>query len=275
VKLYSTTEEIELKLLLETIFQKYGYDFMQYSEAHIKRRIHNRMALEGFKTISEIQNKVLEDKTFAAEILSDLSITVTEMFRDATFYLMLREKVIPILRTYPFIKIWHAGCATGEEAYSMAILLKEAGLLDRSTIYATDFNQRALDKAKEGIYSSKLIKDYTTNYQRAGGEESFSNYYTSSYDVAILDQSLKSKIVFANHNLVTDGVFAEVNLVLCRNVLIYFNKNLQDKVLKLFSESLVNGGILCLGSKESLRFSDVSGDFVELDKKERIFKKKY
>lgn len=170
--MYSThTEDIELKLLLETIFRKYGYDFLQYSEAHIKRRIHNRMALTGFQTISEIHNKVLEDKVFSAQLLSDLSITVTEMFRDADFYLMLREKVIPILRTYPFIKIWHAGCATGEEAYSMAILLKEADLLDRSTIYATDFNQQALDKAKEGIYSSKLIKEYTINYQRAGGKE--------------------------------------------------------------------------------------------------------
>jgi chemotaxis protein methyltransferase CheR len=269
------TDDIEIALLLEAIYREYGYDFRQYSDAHIKRRIKNRMALSGLKTITEVQEKVLHEKAFASQLLSDLSITVTEMFRDPEFYKALREKVIPLLRTYSFIRIWHAGCATGEEAYSMAILLKEEGLYDKTTIYATDFNQIALDKAREGIFSSVLIKEYTANYQRAGGTESFSNYYTSNYNMAIMNSALKNNIVWANHNLVTDSVFAEVHLVLCRNVLIYFNKQLQDKVQGLFFESLTNGGILCLGSKESLRFSRLADHYTELDIHQKIFRKKY
>lgn len=269
------THDIEISLLLEAIFQKYGYDFRDYSEAHIRRRITNRLSLSGVKSISEMQHKVLHDSAFAARLLQDLSITVTEMFRDPPFYKMLRETVIPLLKTYSFLKIWHAGCATGEEAYSMAILLKEEGLYERTTIYATDFNQQALDKAREGIFTTEHMKGYTRNYQQAGGKEMFSNYYTSDYDLCIMEQSLKKNIVWAHHNLVTDSVFAEVNLVLCRNVLIYFNKNLQNKVQRLFYDSLIQGGILCLGSKESLRFSDVEHKYTELDKKQRIFKKKY
>lgn len=269
------THDIELSLLLEAVFQQYGYDFRDYSEAHIRRRITNRMSLSGIQSISEMQHKVLHDSSFAAKLLQDLSITVTEMFRDPLFYKVLREKVIPVLKTYSFIKIWHAGCATGQEAYSMAIILREEGLYERTTIYATDFNQQALDKAREGIFTTDLMKDYTRNYQQAGGKEMFSNYYTSDYDLCIMDQSLKKNIVWANHNLVTDSVFAEVNLVLCRNVLIYFNKTLQNKVQHLFYDSLIQGGILCLGSKESLRFSDVDSKYTELDKKQRIFKKKY
>ena len=269
------TLESEISLLMEAIFQKYGYDFRQYSEAHIKRRIMNRMALSGLKNISQIQSKVLNDEVFASKLLQDLSITVTEMFRDPNFYRSLRENVIPVLKTYPFIKVWHAGCSTGEEAYSMSIILKEEGLHDRTTIYATDFNQQALNQAKEGIFSNKMMKEYTTNYQLSGGKESFSNYYTSSYDNVIMNQSLKKNIVWANHNLVTDSVFAEVNLVLCRNVLIYFDRDLQNKVQKLFYDSLINGGILCLGSKEGLRFTDLYEKYTELDKKQRIFKKKY
>lgn len=270
-----TTSEIEITLLLEAIFQKYGYDFRQYSRAHVTRRIGNRMIMSGLKTITEIQAKALHDPAFASQLLQDLSITVTEMFRDPEFYRALREKVIPLLKTYSFIKLWHAGCATGEEAYSMAIILKEEGIYDRCTIYATDFNQQALDRAKEGIFSSELIKEYTLNYQKSGGKESFSNYYTSNYDMVIMDQSLKKNIVWANHNLVTDSVFAEMHMVLCRNVLIYFNKDLQNKVQKLFFDSLTNGGMLCLGSKESLRFSDYADSYKELDKKQRIFKKIY
>jgi len=267
--------EIEIDLLLDAMYKRYGYDFRQYAEAHIKRRIMNRLILSGLNSPSEILHKVLHDELFAAELLQDLSITVTEMFRDPDFYKSLREKVIPILKTYSFIKIWHAGCATGEEAYSMAIILKEENLYDRATIYATDFNQHALNQAKEGIFSNEMIKDYTLNYQRAGGKESFSNYYTSNYDRVIMDHSLKKNIVWANHNLVTDSVFAEVNMIFCRNVLIYFNKDLQNKVQKLFFDSLVNGGILCLGTKESLRFTDLGAEYIELDKKQRIFKKKY
>jgi len=269
------TSDIEISLLLEAIYQKYGYDFRQYSQAHIRRRIMNRMAMSRLENVSQMQSMVLNDETFASVLMQDLSITVTEMFRDPGFYKSLREKVIPILKTYPFIKIWHAGCATGEEAYSMAILLQEEGLYDRTTIYATDFNQQALNQAKEGIFSNKMIKEYTVNYQLSGGKESFSSYYTSSYDNVIMNQSLKKNIVWANHNLVTDSVFAEANLILCRNVLIYFDKNLQNKVQKLFYNSLISGGVLCLGSKESLHFSDFYEEYAELDKKQRIFKKKY
>jgi chemotaxis protein methyltransferase CheR len=197
------------------------------------------------------------------------------MFRDPGFYKSLRENVIPLLKTYSFIKIWHAGCATGEEAYSMAIIMQEEGLYDRTTIYATDFNQHALNRAKEGIFSNKMIKEYTANYQLSGGKESFSGYYTSDNENVIMNQSLKRNIVWANHNLVTDSVFAEVHLILCRNVLIYFDNNLQNKVQKLFYNSLVNGGILCLGSKEGVRFTDFYEEYAELDKKQRIFKKKY
>ena len=272
---YKNTSELEISLLLEAVYQKYSYDFRQYSQAHIRRRIMNRMMMSGLENVSQLQAKVLSDEAFASKLLQDLSITVTEMFRDPGFYRSLRENVIPILKTYPFIKIWHAGCATGEEAYSMAILMQEEGLYDRTTIYATDFNQKALNKAKEGIFSNGMIKEYTTNYQLSGGNESFSSYYISNYDNVIMNQSLKKNIVWANHNLVTDSVFAEVHLILCRNVLIYFDKNLQNKVQYLFYNSLINGGILCLGFKESLRFTDVYDKYTELDNKQRIFKKKY
>jgi len=269
------TSELEISLLLEAIFQEYGYDFRQYSKAHIRRRIMNRLLMSGLENVSQIQSKVLKDETFANELLQDLSITVTEMFRDQDFYKSLRENVVPILKTYPFIKIWHAGCATGEEAYSMAIIMLEEGLYDRTTIYATDFNQHALDKAKEGIISNALMKEYTINYQLSGGKEYFSNYYTSNYDNSIINQSLKKNIVWANHNLVTDSVFAEVHLILCRNVLIYFDHTLQNKVQELFYNSLTNGGILCLGTKEGLRFTNFYESYTELDKKQRIYKKKY
>ena len=269
------TESAAITSLLEAIYREYGYDFRQYAEAHIKRRIKNRMMMSGIKTISEIEQKVVADKYFASQFLKDLSITVTEMFRDPEFYKALRTKVIPVLKTYPFIKIWHAGCATGEEAYSMAILLKEEGLYDRTTIYATDFNQYALDLAKEGIYPNTMMKQYIANYQKAGGIEAFSDYYSSSYDRVIMDQSLKNKIVWANHNLVTDSVFAEMHLILCRNVMIYFNKNLQNQVHRLLYDSLVNGGILCLGSKESIRHTDFANEYAELDKKHMIYKRKY
>jgi chemotaxis protein methyltransferase CheR len=272
-KAYSS--ELEISSLLEAFYHKYGYDFRQYSRAHIRRRIMSRMGLAGLDEISQIQNKVLNDQTFAYELLQDLSITVTEMFRDQEFYRSIRENVIPILKTYPFIKIWHAGCATGQEAYSMAIILMEEGLYDRTTIYATDFNQQALDRAKEGIFSNALMEEYAVNYKLSGGKASFLDYFTSNYDRGIINQSLKKNIVWANHNLVTDGVFAEVNLVLCRNVLIYFDIDLQNKVQKLLYESLIHGGILGLGLKESIRFTDYSEKYYELDKKERLFKKKY
>jgi chemotaxis protein methyltransferase CheR len=269
------SEDTDIALLLDAIYHQYGYDFRQYSEAHIRRRVMNRLALSGLKSVSELEHKVRHDEKFAALLLQDFSITVSEMFRDPDFYQAVREKIIPILKTYSFIKIWHAGCSTGEEAYSMAILLQEEGLYDRTTIYATDFNQQALDRAREGIFSAEMIKEYTYNYQKSGGQESFSNYYTSKYNMAVMGQSLKKNIVWANHNLVTDGVFAEVHMVMCRNVLIYFEKELQNRVHALFFNSLINGGLLCLGTKESLRFSDFAGKYSEIDKKQKIFKKKY
>jgi len=268
-------EEIEIHLLLEAINMKYGYDFRNYSSAHMKRRINYRMSVDGIVSITEMQHKILYDKEFFNLVLSDFSINVTEMFRDPSFYRAFRKDVIPILKTYPFIRIWHAGCATGEEIYSMAILLKEEGLYDRAQIYATDFNKIVLQKAKNGIYPLSDIKEYTHNYQQAGGKSSFSDYYIAQYDSVIFEPSLKKKITFAEHNLVTDGVFGEMHVIICRNVLIYFNKELQSRVIKLFSDSLSNGCFLCLGSKESIEFSTSSGRFEEFINNEKIYQKKY
>ncbi|WP_372948399.1 CheR family methyltransferase [Mariniphaga sp.] len=267
------TSDIELNLLLQAIFMKYGYDFRNYSKAHLKRRINQRLQLNDYNTISELQNKVLWDKTFFRTILQDLSINVTEMFRDPDFYLAFRKKVVSDLKTYARLKVWHAGCSTGEEVYSLAILLQEEGLLQRTQIYATDFNKNVLETAKQGIYPKKEIELYAKNYLEAGGKTKLSDYYTSKYGSVLFDKSLSKNIVFADHNLVTDGVFAEVNLIFCRNVLIYFDKFLQNKVLKLFNESLTKRGILCLGTKESLRFTDFENNYSMLDKKMRIYKK--
>lgn len=265
---------IEIMLLLEAIYCKYGYDFRSYSRAHIKRRILNRLTRSNLESVSCMQHKVLNDESFFQTLLLDFSLNVTEMFRDPKFFIAMREQVIPLLKTYPFYKIWHAGCSTGEEVYSMSILLKEEKLLDRCLIYATDFNQSVLEKAAEGIFPVENMKGYSINYKNAGGLNSFSDYFTVKYDAAMLDKSLKSKIVFADHNLVTDGVFGEMNVIVCRNVLIYFNRELQNKVLGLFYESLVPGGILCLGTKESLAFSPYNDKFVKLGNM-NIFKKKY
>ncbi len=264
---------IEIKLLLEAVFLKYGYDFRNYGQAHVKRRIIHRKTISGFQRISDMTQKLLYDQDFFNLLLLDLSINVTEMFRDPSFYKSLREKVIPNLKTYPFLKIWHAGCSTGEEVYSMAILLKEEGLQDKVQLYATDFNQVVLKKAKEGIYPIDLIKDYTNNYQKSGGKNSFADYYNAKYDSVMIDPALKQNIVFADHNLVLDGVFGEMHMVVCRNVLIYFNRTLQDRVIKLFLDSLVRGGYLCLGSKETLRFTRHFDGFSEVDKNEKIYKK--
>ncbi len=268
------TQDIETDLLLEAVYHRFGYDFRDYNKAHIKRRILHRMQTTGARSISEMQHKVLHEEGFIEVILRDLSINVTEMYRDPSFYLSIRNEVFPILKTYPFIKIWHAGCATGEEVYSFAIMLKEEGLLNRAQIYATDFNPLVLETARKGIYPISRIKEYTQNYQSAGGNQSFSDYYIATYDSVILDQSLRKNIVFAEHNLVTDSVFAEVHLVVCRNVLIYFNKDLQNRVVKLFTESLVKGGFLGLGSKENLMFTDVYDKYYVVDAKEKIYKKK-
>ena len=271
----SNTENIELELLLQAIFLQYGYDFRDYSRAHVKRRVKHRMIQEGLKSISELQNKILHDKESFGRIARDFSINVTEMFRNPDFYKSIREKVIPILKTYPFLKIWHAGCATGEEVYSFAIMLKEEGLLERTQIYATDFNSLVIHKAQKGIFPIRNIKEYTANYQKAGGKESFSDYYHANDELVIFDKSLNRNIVFAEHNLVTDGVFAEVNMIVCRNVLIYFNRVLQNNVLKLLHNSLITGGFLALGTKESLLFSDEEKKYKVIDAKQKIFKKKH
>ena len=268
-------EEIEIHLFLEAINMKYGYDFRNYSSAHMKRRIVHRMNVARLTSIAEMQHKVIHDRDFFNTVLADFSINVTEMFRDPSFYKAFREDVIPILKTYPFIRIWHAGCSTGEEIYSMAILLQEEGIYHRTQIYATDFNNIVLRKAKEGIYHIDDIKEYTYNYQQAGGKFSFSDYYIAKYDSVIFNPSLKQKITFAEHNLVSDGVFGEMHVIICRNVLIYFNKELQDNVLKLFSDSLSNGCFLCLGSKESIKFSTISDSFKEFVSSEKIYQKKY
>lgn len=265
---------LELNLLLEGIFLKYGYDFRNYSKAHIRRRVLNRLGLSGLETISELQSKVLRDLDFFKDFLEDLSINVTEMFRDPEFYRSFRENIVPKLRTYTYFKVWHAGCATGEEVYSLAILLQEEGLLDRCQFYATDFNRKVLEIAKEGVYQKADMELYERNYQLSGGTGKLSDYYKSMYGSVMLNKDLSSRVVFADHNLVTDGVFAEVNLVMCRNVLIYFDKTLQDKVLSLLSESLVPTGYLCLGTKESLKFSKIENQFSILDDKQKIFKKK-
>lgn len=270
-----SNEDIELELLLEGILLKYGYDFRNYSRAHIKRRVLRRLSLTGMSNICEMLKKVLENKGFFEILLGDFSISVTEMFRDPSFYGVLRKEAVPILRTYPFIKVWIAGCATGEEVYSVAILLQEEGLYERCQIYATDFNENVLKIAEKGIYPMDTIDTYTTNYNDSGGKSQLADYYTSAYDSVIFHQRLKDRVIFADHNLVSDGVFGEMQLIICRNVLIYFDKMLQNKVLKLFNESLSHGGILCLGTKESLGSTSLEERFIELDKKERIFQKSF
>jgi chemotaxis protein methyltransferase CheR len=267
-------EKIEIDLFLEAIEQRYGYDFRQYARASMRRRVRHILVKSGCARIGDMIPKILHDEAFAQLVIFEFSIAVTEMFRDPDFYCSIRKNVVPYLQTYPFIKVWHAGCATGEEVYSLAIVLQEEGLYDRATIFATDFNEVVLEKAKEGIYTLKDIRQYTTNYQKAGGKLSFAEYYHAQYDSAIINQSLKNNITFANHNLVTDGVFGEMHLVLCRNVLIYFEKALQNRVLKLFTDSIAYGGFLCLGSKESLEFSDVAGYFKEIDRHARIYQKR-
>ena len=267
------SQNIELNLLLEAIYQKYGYDFRDYARASVKRRVQHRLAKSGLPNIADLLHKVLYDEQFFGEFLMDLSINVTEMFRDAHFYLALRNVILPLLRDYRYLKIWHAGCATGEEVYSMAILLKEEGLYDRAQIYATDMNEVVLKNAKEGIFSMHQLKEYTANYQKAGGREAFSNYYSAHYDHVVMDKSLKENVLFSDHNLATDGVFGEMHVILCRNVLIYFNRELQNRVLGLFLESLSEGGYLCLGAKESVRLSKHSNAFEDVVREEKIYRK--
>ena len=267
-------EHVEVELLLEAVYRRYGYDFRSYARASIDRRVRQFMSARGVAVISELIPRLMHDEELYAELARTFSITVTEMFRDPFVYRALRESVVPLLRTYPFVKVWHAGCATGEEVYSLAILLKEEGLLDRATLFGTDFNDESLDRARRGIYSIQRIQEFTENYQEAGGRGSFAEYYHARYDSAVLDKSLAARITFANHNLASDAAFGEMHLVVCRNVLIYFDRALQDHALELFAESLVRGGFLCLGTKEDLQFSSVAGQFEVVDRKAQIYRKR-
>jgi len=266
-------EKIEIDLLLAGIRNRYGYDFTHYSYSSLKRRLDLALVENRLTRFTELLDRLLHHEAVFDQFLRHMSITVTEMFRDPLFYEAIREKVIPVLKTFPFIKIWHAGCSTGEEVYSMAILLHEEGFLSRSRIYATDFNKEALQIAEQGVYPMKHIESYNENYRAAGGNRNFSDYYRAGYDLVKFKDYLKKHITFSYHNLVTDGVFGEMNLICCRNVLIYFDKTLQNQVLHLFSESLRYGGFLCLGSKETLNFTEIKSLFTSVDARQKIYRK--
>ena len=266
-------EHLEIELLLEGVFRHYGFDFRSYAYASIRRRLWKRVEGEELHTISELQARILHDTDAMERLLLDLSVNVTAMFRDPGFYREFREKVVPLLRTYPFIRIWHAGCSTGEEVFSMAMLLEEEGLYDRARLYATDINDVVLQRAKQGIFPLERMQEYTDNYIRAGGTRSFSEYYTAKYDGALFSPSLTRNVVFSQHNLVTDRSFSEFHVIFCRNVLIYFDKTLQNRVHRLFYESLVMFGILALGSKESLKFSQFEPCYEKLSAVEKLYRK--
>ena len=267
------TRDIELRLLIEAIYLKYNYDFRDYSGASLKRRVRHALVQLECQSISALQEKILYDAGAFMQLLQYLTIPVSEMFRDPGYFLALRQQVMPVLHTYPSLKIWIAGCSTGEEVYSMAILLKEEGLLERSIIYATDINPVSLERAERGIFAQDNMRAYTENYQAAGGRQALSDYYTAAYDGVIFDKSLRANVTFADHSLATDTVFAETHLVSCRNVLIYFNKPLQDRAFGLFHESLCHRGFLGLGGKESIDFSSYARSFETLCRPERIFRK--
>lgn len=266
-------EKIELDCLLDAVYRRYGFDFREYAPASLRRRVNRRVKLEELPSISALQDQLLRDPDVMQRLLLDLSINVTAMFRDPTFHLAFREKVIPMLRTYPFSRIWVAGCSTGEEVYSLAILLEEESLYDRTRIYATDINEAVLERARLGVFPLARMQDYTRNYIDAGGKRSFSDYYTSAYDGAAFDRSLMRNVVFAQHNLAMDRSFNEFHVIVCRNVMIYFERSLQERVFELFDDSLARLGILALGHKESLNMSSRSDRYKELDPLERLYRK--
>jgi len=267
--------DLEIKLLMEGVYQVYGHDFREYSEASLRRRLTYWLAGSGFATLSIAQSQLLRDRTLFDSMLRGITVNVSEMFRDPAFFKAVREYVVPYLKTYPFVKIWHAGCSNGEEAYSMAILLLEEGLKGRFRIYATDINEEVIRKAQAGIYPLQDLQHFTRNYQHAGGTGSFSDYYTARYDHAILSPALRENIVFAAHSLAVDSDFGEMNLILCRNVLIYFNPPLKDRVLGLFDSSLVPGGFLCLGTKESLDRREIYSRYEAITPRLQIYRKRY
>jgi chemotaxis protein methyltransferase CheR len=266
-------DEIELSLLLEGVYRRYGFDFREYAPASLKRRLWRRINAEGLRSISGLQERILHDPACMERLLLDLSINVPAMFRDPGFYVALREKVVPLLRTYPFTRVWVAGCSTGEEVYSLAILLEEEGIYGKARIYATDINEAVLDRARAGVFPLDKMQGYTENYIRGGGTRAFSEYYVAAYDGARFARSLTENVVFAQHNLVSDRSFNEFNLIMCRNVMIYFDRSLQDRVHRLFHESLARLGVLALGRKESVSFSPFAGAYEELDPAERIYRK--
>ena len=266
----SDYEKDELTQLLK---ERYGYDFSGYASASLLRRITRFSQMKHIDSFFELKTELLNNEKLFSEFILEVTVNVTEMFRDPEFFTALKTDVFPNLKTYPYRKIWHAGCSSGEEVYSLSILIKEAGMLDSSIIYATDININAINQAKEAIYPLKLMQEYTRNYIRAGGEASFSEYYSARYEEAILSAAIKKNIMFSLHNLVSDGSFNEFNLIICRNVLIYFNKELQDRVLGLFYESLAPLGYLALGSRESLLFSKYKSYFQVIDKNNKIYRK--
>jgi chemotaxis protein methyltransferase CheR len=266
-------EEIELALLLEAIYRRYGYDFRQYAPASLKRRVWRRVYGENLNTVTGLMERILHDPAVMERLLLDLSINVTAMFRDPEFFLAVRERVVPQLRTYPFTRIWNAGCSTGEESYSLAIMLLEEELYGRTRIYATDINQAVLDRARQGVFPLEKMREYTQNYIRAGGKRGFSEYYVAHYDGAQFRRSLLENVVFAQHNLVQDSAFNEFHVIVCRNVMIYFDKQLQDHVHRLFYESLPMFGILALGLKESIAFTPFADRYEELVPGLRVYRK--
>ena len=267
------TINLEIELLLEAIYKKYGYDYRQYSSDSITRRIHAFLSKSEATQISELIPMVLYNRVFFNSLIENISVTVTEMFRDPFFFKKIRNIVIPQLKKYPKLNIWVAGCATGEEVYSLAILLKEENIYNRVQIYATDINKKSIAKAKQGIYDANETKINTINYQHAGGTRSFSDYYFTKYNKTLIQKELKENISFFSHNLVTDKTFNKMHIILCRNVLIYFNNNLQNRVLKLFNNSLENNGFLCIGTTEEIMYSNIADNFEIIGKKEKIYKK--
>lgn len=262
----------QLRLLLDDVLDRYGYDFTDYSKASLHRRINRLIALDRFPSFDEFHYRVKSDDDYLKRFVEEITVNVTEMFRDSGFYRMLREEILPEIASKPFIRIWHAGCSTGEEVYSVAILLQEAKLLHKSLLYATDINPEVVEKARSGIFPLSQMKDYSENYIAAGGKEDFSSYYTAKYDRVIFNEQLQEKMIFATHNLVSDSSFNEFQLILCRNVLIYFDKELQNRVFHLFDASLEPLGFLAAGSKETLKFSDISFRYKQQGK-EKIWKK--
>jgi chemotaxis protein methyltransferase CheR len=263
----------ELDLLTGLLSEKYGYDFNNYARASLKRRVSRLMVVDRFPSFAELLHTLKHNETYLTRMVQGLTVNVTEMFRDPSLFKTIRESVLPVLATHPFIRIWHAGCSTGEEVYSMAILLEEANLLHRSLLYATDINASVIENIRKGVFPMSQMKQYSENYNLSGGKKDFSTYYTAKYDWAKFDERLKSKMIVATHNLVSDRSFNEFQIIFCRNVLIYFDKVLQDQVLTLFDDSLEKLGFLVLGAKENIRFSPISKSYVQLEQKEKIWRK--